>query len=183
MREYHHIFSRVLSIMGIFLGPGEGRRGPLSAYFFKITFLKNSFRNTIRVKQFGSRSGLTFCQGSKLFTKVISRRRQQTKNLFISMIFFFFFCNHYSDLILFRFNNQQLQTKYGFLEMKKDFRFEGIFISFHIKFFSSCLEHQQCSESYVRHLEQERNDVDLKFIFSYKSIIMIINSLSAITVS
>ena len=46
-------------------------------FFFKLTFSKKSFRNTISVRQFGSRSGLTFCQawsGSKLFTKVINTK-------------------------------------------------------------------------------------------------------------
>ena len=47
-------------------------------FFSKIHFFKKkSFRNTIRVsKEFGSRSGPTFCRawsGSKLFAKVISR--------------------------------------------------------------------------------------------------------------
>ena len=40
-------------------------------------FKKNPFRITISVKQFGPRSGPTFCRarsGSKLFAKVISRR-------------------------------------------------------------------------------------------------------------
>ena len=46
---------------------------------FKINFLKKkSFRNTTRVcKQFGSRSGLTFCRArsrSTLFAKIIRRR-------------------------------------------------------------------------------------------------------------
>ena len=50
-------------------------------FFFKINFcLKISFRNTLQsVKQFGSRSGLTFClswSGYKLFAKVISRPQQ-----------------------------------------------------------------------------------------------------------
>ena len=49
--------------------------------FYKIIFFsKNSFRNTIThsVKQFGSRSGLTFCRAwswSKLIAKVIWRRQ------------------------------------------------------------------------------------------------------------
>ena len=33
-----------------------------AGFFFKIKFLENFFRNTISVKQYGSRSGLTFCQ-------------------------------------------------------------------------------------------------------------------------
>ena len=48
----------------------------LPADFFQNVF-KNYFRNTFSVKQFGSRSGLIFCQAlswSKLFANVISRR-------------------------------------------------------------------------------------------------------------
>ena len=50
-------------------------------FFFKITFLKKSFSNTIWVfKQFGSRSGPTFdwaWSTFKLFAKIISRWRKQ----------------------------------------------------------------------------------------------------------
>ena len=46
----------------------------------ELLFQKKDFRNTIKVsKQFGSWSGPTFCRswsGSKLFTKVISRRQK-----------------------------------------------------------------------------------------------------------
>ena len=52
-------------------------------FFLKSIFLKNSFRNTNQsVKQFGPRSGLTYCQAwyaSKLFVKVISRWHQWAK--------------------------------------------------------------------------------------------------------
>ena len=44
-------------------------------FFSKWAFSKNSPRNTISVKQFGSRSGPTKWSGFKLFAKVISRRR------------------------------------------------------------------------------------------------------------
>ena len=47
-------------------------------FFFKISFCENFFQEYHKsVKQFGSRSGPTLCRvgsGSKLFTKVISRR-------------------------------------------------------------------------------------------------------------
>ena len=48
-------------------------------FFLKINFFKKSFRNTISVEQFRSRSVPKFCQawsGSKLFAKVISRRQK-----------------------------------------------------------------------------------------------------------
>ena len=57
-------------------------------FFSKSTFSKNSFRNTISVKQFGSRSGLTTCwpwSGSIPFAMVISSQhyiggRQRVNN-------------------------------------------------------------------------------------------------------
>ena len=59
-----------------------------SAEFFKINFFEKFFQECYQsVKQFGSRSGPTFCQawsGSKLFAKVISRRHLKESNL-ISM--------------------------------------------------------------------------------------------------
>ena len=49
--------------------------------FFKINFSKKFFQKYHQsIKQFGSRSGLTYCQawsGSKLFAKIISRRHKQ----------------------------------------------------------------------------------------------------------
>ena len=48
-------------------------------FFFLLNFFKKSFRITISVKQFGSRSGPTFCRawsGSKLFAKIISIRQK-----------------------------------------------------------------------------------------------------------
>ena len=48
-------------------------------FFFKLNFQKKSFRNTLSVKQFGTRSGPTKCRawsGSKLFAKDISRRQK-----------------------------------------------------------------------------------------------------------
>ena len=47
--------------------------------FLNDFFQKKSFRNTISVKQFGSRSGPMVCwawSGSKMFAKVISRRQK-----------------------------------------------------------------------------------------------------------
>ena len=49
--------------------------------FSKFSISKKSFRNTISVKQFGSRSRLMLCwswSGSKLFVKVISSRGQKS---------------------------------------------------------------------------------------------------------
>ena len=50
--------------------------------FFKITFFKKLFQQYHQsVKQFGSRSGPTFCRtwtGTKLFAKIISRRHYST---------------------------------------------------------------------------------------------------------
>ena len=49
-------------------------------FFFKLTFFKKTFQEYHQcIKQFGSRSGPTFCRGwsgSKLFAKVISRRKK-----------------------------------------------------------------------------------------------------------
>ena len=51
-----------------------------SADFFKIIFSKNSIQNTIRVKQFGSRSGLTFCSvGPDLVPSVLQSYQQMQK--------------------------------------------------------------------------------------------------------
>ena len=51
-------------------------------WFFHNQLLPKKNRNTISFKQFGSRSGAMFCwasSGSKLFTKVISRRHWEIK--------------------------------------------------------------------------------------------------------
>ena len=59
----------LLSNVGWFLASAD--------FFLKTTFSKNSFRNTISVKQLGFRSGLAFCGArsvSKLFANAISRK-------------------------------------------------------------------------------------------------------------
>ena len=52
--------------------------------FSKINLFKKLFQKHFQsVKQFGSRSGLTFCRawsGSKLFAKIISRQHQLAKS-------------------------------------------------------------------------------------------------------
>ena len=55
-----------------------------SADFFQINIFKNFYQ---KLKQFGSRSDMTFCQdwsGSKLFAKVIIRRRWQAKSHYVA---------------------------------------------------------------------------------------------------
>ena len=70
-------------------------------FFSKWTFSKNSSRNTISVKQFGSRSGLMLCQawsGSKqLFVKAISRRQKSliARNKLMKVSYF---CKHHGCL-------------------------------------------------------------------------------------
>ena len=62
----------------------------LCCFFFKINFFEKLFQeHNQSVKQFGSRSGLTFCQAwsaSKLFAKVISRRHKISRPRVIAIL-------------------------------------------------------------------------------------------------